>query len=35
MDNDVVIIELDRPRELRYGYKAIKKLVAMTGKKYR
>lgn len=32
MNNDVVIIELDRPRELRYGYKAIKRLVAMTGK---
>lgn len=32
MNNDVVIIELDRPRELRYGYKALKTLVAMTGK---
>lgn len=32
MNNDVVILELDRPRELKYGYKALKKLVAMTGK---
>lgn len=32
MNNDVVILELDRPRELRYGYKAIKTLVAMMGK---
>lgn len=31
-NNDVVIIELDRPRELRYGYKALKHLVALTGK---
>lgn len=30
--NDVVIINLDRPRELRYGHKALKKLMAMTGK---
>ncbi|MCP8969725.1 hypothetical protein [Ectobacillus ponti] len=30
--NDVVIIELDRPRELRYGHKALKKLTALTGK---
>lgn len=30
--NDVVIIELDRPRELRYGHKALKKLVALTGR---
>lgn len=29
--NDVVIIELDRPRELRYGHKALKTLVALTG----
>lgn len=29
--NDIVIIELDRPRELRYGHKALKKLVALTG----
>lgn len=32
MNNDVVIIELDRPRELRYGHKALKMLVALTGK---
>ena len=31
-NNDVVIIHLDRPRELRYGHKAFKKLVALTGK---
>lgn len=30
--NDVVLIELDRPRELRYGHKALKTLLAMTGK---
>lgn len=30
--NDVVIINLDRPRELRYGHKALKTLLAMTGK---
>lgn len=30
--NDVVIIELDRPRELRYGHKALKTLSALTGK---
>ena len=30
--NDVVIINLDRPRELRYGHKAIKKLSSMLGK---
>ena len=30
--NDVVIIELDRPRELRFGHKALKTLGAMTGK---
>lgn len=30
--NDVVIIELDRPRELRFGHKALKTLLAMTGK---
>jgi hypothetical protein len=32
MNNDVVILELDRPRVLKYGYKALKTLVAMTGK---
>jgi hypothetical protein len=30
--NDVVIINLDRPRELRFGHKALKKLTALTGK---
>lgn len=30
-NNDVVLIELDRPRELRYGHKALKKLTALTG----
>ncbi|MCV4233305.1 hypothetical protein OHJ21_19160 [Virgibacillus sp. LDC1] len=30
--NDVVVIELDRPRELRYGHKALKTLLALTGK---
>ena len=29
--NDVVIINLDRPRVMRYGHKALKKLVALTG----
>jgi hypothetical protein len=27
--NDVVIIDLDRPREVRFGHKALKKLQAM------
>lgn len=31
-NNDVVIINLDRPRELRYGHKALKRLTALTGK---
>lgn len=30
-NNDVVIIKLDRERELRYGHKALKRLSAMTG----
>ncbi|WP_019534209.1 hypothetical protein [Paenibacillus ginsengihumi] len=30
--SDVVFVQLDRPRELRYGYKALKTLVALTGK---
>jgi len=30
--SDIVIIQLDKPRELRYGHKALKKLVALTGK---
>lgn len=29
--NDVVIIELDRPRELRYGHKALKTMSAISG----
>lgn len=32
-NNDVVMINLDRPRELRYGHRALKTLVAMTGTK--
>lgn len=31
-NNDVVMIELDRKRQLRYGHKALKMLVSMTGK---
>ncbi|MFD1953738.1 hypothetical protein ACFSL6_17680 [Paenibacillus thailandensis] len=31
-NNDVVILELDRPREVRYGHKALKQLMALTGK---
>jgi predicted solute-binding protein len=30
--NDVVVINLDRPRILRFGHKALKKLGALTGK---
>lgn len=30
--NDVVIIHLDRPRVLRFGHKALKKLTASMGK---
>lgn len=30
--NDVTVISLDRDRILRYGHKAIKTLLAMTGK---
>ena len=29
--NDVVILELDRPRELRLGHKAMKRFSALTG----
>ncbi|MDN4069935.1 hypothetical protein QYF50_18700 [Paenibacillus vini] len=29
--NDVVIVELDRPRELRFGHKALKKIDALNG----
>lgn len=32
MNNNVVFINLDRERELRFGHKALKKLVALTGK---
>jgi len=31
-NNDVIIINLDRPRVLRYGHKALKNLTALTGK---
>lgn len=31
MNNDVVIINLDRPRQLKFGHTALKTLVAMTG----
>lgn len=31
--NDVVILMLDRPRELRLGHKAMKRFSAMSGKK--
>lgn len=30
--NDVVIIMLDRPREMRFTHSALKKAVALTGK---
>lgn len=30
-NNDVVILELDRPRELRLGHKALKRFSALTG----
>lgn len=29
--NDVVILELDKPRELRLGHKALKRFSALTG----
>ena len=29
--NDTVILELDRPRELRLGHKALKRFSALTG----
>lgn len=32
--NDVVIIELDRPRQLWFSHKAIKTLGALTGKDF-
>jgi hypothetical protein len=31
--NDVVMINLDRPRELRFGHKALKMYQALTGRK--
>lgn len=31
-NNDTVFIQLDRLRELRFGHKALKTLVALTGK---
>ncbi|MDD9266051.1 hypothetical protein ACFPES_03295 [Paenibacillus sp. GCM10023248] len=31
-NNDVVIVELDRPRELRFGHKALKRMLARNGK---
>lgn len=30
--SDVVFLHLDRPRELRFGHKALKQIVALTGK---
>nr|WP_325212933.1 hypothetical protein [uncultured Oscillibacter sp.] len=30
-NNDTVILELDRPRELRLGHKALKRFSSMTG----
>ena len=32
-NNDLIILNLDRPRVLRFGHKALKTLVAMTGTK--
>ena len=31
-NSDIVFIQLDRPRELRYGHKALKQVVALTGR---
>jgi hypothetical protein len=31
-NNDLVVINLDRPRFLKFGHKALKKLTAITGK---
>lgn len=31
-ENDTIIIELDRPRELKLGHKALKRFSALTGK---
>lgn len=30
-NNDIIIINLDRPRVIRFGHLALKKLTAMTG----
>jgi hypothetical protein len=30
-DNDLIIVELDRPRFLRFGHKSLKKLTLITG----
>lgn len=30
-NNDVIIIELDRPREIRFGHKALKTYQALSG----
>jgi len=30
--NDVVIVELDRPRELRFGHKALKRMMSFMGR---
>lgn len=32
MNNDVVTIKLDRVRVLKYGHKALKTMIALTGK---
>lgn len=32
-NNDLVVITLDRPRFVRFGHKALKKLSILTGKK--
>lgn len=32
MNNDVVIIQLDRPRQLKFGHTALKTLCELTGK---
>ncbi|MED4206595.1 hypothetical protein [Neobacillus mesonae] len=30
--NDVIMIDLDRPREIRFGHKALKRMTAALGK---
>lgn len=32
MNNDVVVLQLDRPRKLKFGHTAMKTLVALIGK---